>query len=171
MSYVYVNREFWEPRSPLSGLRKTVPEGTYLAGPCGLSESFEASTTNDRFRASQFTMKSTAMGALQSAPQLRERLHRRAGTIETPGALRARGVDITILTCDQARTPAPAKRNTTQIAPKLEGETCYNGADSRGRAWRPWGGVRLHVPRLRLARVRLGIFCSLQSATITSTRH
>lgn len=41
MSYVYVNREFWESRSPLSGFRKTVPEGTYLAGPCGLSESFE----------------------------------------------------------------------------------------------------------------------------------
>jgi hypothetical protein len=58
-----------------------------------------------------------------------------------------------------------------QFAPKLEGKTCYHGADSRGAKLGDLGGRdRLRVPPLRLDRIRLEIFCSLQSATITSTR-
>ena len=86
------------------------------------------------------------MGALQSAPQLRERLLRRAGTIETPEHC---PLAASTSPCSPATRRARSRNSSSsekecntgdlphrQIAPKLEGETCYGG-----RAWRPWGGV------------------------------
>src|SRR5208337_4132221 len=73
-----------------------------------------------------------------------------AGTIETPGALRARGVDFACSPATRrarSRNSSPSEKeyNTgapphRQFAPKLEGETCYHGTDSRGQSLATLGG-------------------------------
>ena len=102
----------------------------------------------------------------------------RPGTVETPGALRGRGVDVAMLTRDKAQGQGTSEKEYNagdpphrQFAAKLEGETCYGGPNSRGQSLATLGWRDGFVCRTYgWPESELEIFCSLQSATITSIR-